>query len=136
MQRADRSSQPRTLSKRGPASTRRQPQRVPPPLLSSLERVEGEGILDENPGDDGLVLWKTYRALHLWTQLKPEERREILSENAYAARVAHLEHAEGLKGIRAPLTGLAESLRKTPHSASLVARCRAIEEWADTKGAA
>jgi hypothetical protein len=68
--------------------------------------------------------------------LKPEERRELLSENAYAARVSHLDRAEGLKQIHAPLAGLAESLRKSQHSASLVARCRAIEEWADTKGAA
>lgn len=116
-------------------NTRRQPQRVPPPLLSGAERVDGEGILAENPGDEGMVLWKTYRSLSLWTQLKPDQRRELISEEGYASRLAHLGLAQGLQEVRAPVLGLAEILRKPPHAASIVGRCRAIEEWADSRGA-
>lgn len=116
-------------------TTRRQPQRVPPPLLSGNERIDGQGILDEFTGDESLVLWKTFRAVHLWGQIRPQERKELISPDSYGARVMHLGKVGELGEAMHAVQALSELFRKTLPSARVAAACRAIEEWAESRNA-
>lgn len=112
---------------------RKQPQRVPPPLLAGNERLEGEWILDEFPGETGLLLWKTFRGVKLWTELSAPERDELVSDAAYQARLSHLDLTGEVDEIAEPLSVLADMHRKRLAASSVVSRCRAIEEWADRR---
>lgn len=116
-------------------STRRQPQRVPPPLLSGNERIEGQAILEEFSGDEALVLWKTYRAVALWSQMRPRQRRELFSSEAYQSRLALIAAARGLGEATDAVEALAELFRRTLQAPVVAARCSTIEEWADSGNA-
>lgn len=112
-------------------NTRRQPQRVPPPLLTGNERVDGQGILDELTGEEALVIWKTYRAVFLWSQIRPRQRKELVSTESYKARLNHLRMAPGLGEAAEAVEDLADLFRKTLPAPVVASRCRTIEEWAE-----
>lgn len=112
-------------------NTRKQPQRVPPPLLSGNERIEGQGILDEFPGEDGVVLWKTFRSVRLWAELETQQRKEMISRDAYSARLAHLEAAAGLDDVVDALAGLADMFERQITRPMVASRCKVIERWAE-----
>lgn len=116
-------------------NTRRQPQRVPPPLLTGNERVDGQGILDELTGEEALVIWKTFRAVALWTQLRPRQRKELISSEAYQSRLAHLRAVGDLEEAAEAVEALAELYRKSLPPPVVASRCRTIEEWADNRNA-
>jgi len=98
-------------------------------------RVDGQPIPDEVSGDEALVLWKTFRAVQLWSQLEPRQRKEMHSPEAYRARVNHLAQVEGLREIAPAVESLSGLFQKSLPATTVAARCRAIEDWAEAKGA-
>lgn len=115
------------------SNKRRQPQRVPPPILSGNERIEGETILEELPNEAGMVLWKTFRSVRMWIDLESSERQELIDDQAHRARIAHIEAACGLDEIREPLITLAEMFSDGLHARTVGHRCQIIEAWATAK---
>lgn len=97
--------------------------------------MDGQGILDELSGEEALVLWKTYRAVALWSQIRPRQRRELISSESYQARLSHLRTVKGLGKAAEAVEALADLFRKTLPAPVVAARCRTIEEWADSRDA-
>ncbi|HEU0300889.1 MAG TPA: hypothetical protein VFR37_15615 [Longimicrobium sp.] len=58
------------------------------------ERLEGENILAELPGDLGLLLWRAARDVTLWAGTPAESRRDLFSEGSANARLALLAATE------------------------------------------
>ena len=115
-----------------PVSRRRQPQRLPPPLMHGPEPIEGTAILADFPDDLGLLLWKTVRAVRLWTGLPATERAHAFQDDAHAARKAWL--ADAPEELRDALERAAAILQPRARSASVARACREIGEWAVARG--
>lgn len=72
-------------------SSRRQPQRIPPPIDHGAEAFTGETILQEISGDLALLLWKTVRTVRLWAGLEPSGCSGAFTPGARERRLALLE---------------------------------------------
>lgn len=65
---------------------------VPPAIRRDPgDRLEGDQILDESPGDLGLLLWRTVRDLTLWADTPPERRADLFREGSRLALLAATE---------------------------------------------
>ena len=62
--------------------------RVPPALTHGDDVFEGLSVLDEVPGEAGLVLWQSLRDAMLWASAPPETRSGLFAEGAQANRMA------------------------------------------------
>lgn len=113
-------------------SRRRQPQRLPPPLMHGPEPIEGTAILADFPDDLGLLLWKTVRAVRLWTGLPAAERAHAFQDDAHAARGAWI--AEAPEELRGALERVGAVLQPRARSAGVARACREIGEWAVARG--
>ena len=64
---------------------------VPPAMLRDpADRLEGDSILSESPGDFGLLLWKTVRDVRLWAEVRPEARGNLFGRGSVDTRLALL----------------------------------------------
>jgi tetratricopeptide (TPR) repeat protein len=111
--------------------------RVPGHYLHNAERFEGAGILDENPGPSGLLLWQCERDVRLWA-LSSTARREFLfvdgaSPRCLAAlRELETESAELLPPLQA-LAGMLAYPGETSPDVVMLA-CRRVAMWAEHGG--
>ncbi|HET7230383.1 MAG TPA: tetratricopeptide repeat protein [Longimicrobium sp.] len=128
----------RTRQRSRPAPSRSdRRQRVPPALTRGSERVAAISILDEIPGDLGLVLWRSARNVLLWAETPPSSRGELFTGEAGAGRVQLLAHVNAEPELRAPLLVIANLLARpaTVGLLRLVNACRRIALWAEQRGA-
>lgn len=94
-------------------------------------------ILDEIPGDLGLVLWRSARNVLLWAETPASSRAELFTGEAGHGRVGLLAQLSTEPELRAPLLVVADLLAR-PGAASLlrvVNACRRIVLWAEQRGA-
>jgi hypothetical protein len=110
---------------------RRQPQRIPPPIDHGSERIDAEPVLLEYPGEMGVALWKTARAVRLWTQVQPDLRATAFRPDAYERRMALVERVVTDAELRAELEIAAGVLRGEDVLPDQVAdACARISDWA------
>jgi len=110
--------------------------RVPPALTHGDDAFEGLSVLEEVPGEKGLVLWQSLRDALLWGQTRPEARSALFAAGAEPARVAAIlasgipsEAEEPLRTI-AHMVGAPDTARE--ENVSLA--CRQVSLWADERG--
>lgn len=111
--------------------------RVPPALtLGSGDVFEGLSILDDVPGELGLVLWQSLRDCMLWGRVSETERGALFAPGAEAARVASILAANVPAEIEEPLRTVA-TLLGGPGAAreeAVALAARRIMQWADERG--
>jgi tetratricopeptide (TPR) repeat protein len=111
--------------------------RVPGHYLHSTERFDGAGILDENPGPPGLLLWQRERDVRLWALSSASEREFLFAEGASSRGIASLRELASGSGELVPalqaLAGmLAHPLEAGPDMVMLA--CRRVSIWAEQCG--
>jgi tetratricopeptide (TPR) repeat protein len=123
---------PRARTSRAPRR-----QRVPPALTRGAERVDALAILEEVPGDLGLLLWRSVRNVALWASTPPEARGALFAGEAAALRRDELARHTLDAELLAPMSVIV-SLLASPASADVlrvVNACRRVALWADQRGA-
>lgn len=111
--------------------------RVPPALThGDTDAFEGLSVLEELPGELGMVLWQSLRDAMLWGRSVQAERGALFTEGAERTRVAALlacgapvEVEEPVKAIAALLSG-AETAREE----NVALSCRELSQWAEARG--
>ncbi|HEU0053745.1 MAG TPA: hypothetical protein VFQ39_11225, partial [Longimicrobium sp.] len=68
------------------APARKRPFQVLPPITRGPEALDGSLLLEEVPGDLGLLLWQSLRNVRLWAEAEPESRPRLFSAAAAARR--------------------------------------------------
>ncbi|MEX2583845.1 MAG: hypothetical protein WD766_11255 [Gemmatimonadota bacterium] len=116
-------------------SKRKQPQRLPPPIMHGDEAIDSEVVLTEVEGELGLVLWKTVRAVRLWAELPEGERSQAFEPAAHVSRLDRIQCSGAPEEIATALTKAAAVLRPRARSASVTRACLEIGEWAAAEGA-
>lgn len=108
--------------------TRRQPQRIPPPITFGTDRLEGLTLLEEQDGQEAAALWKLSRLLRMVTQL-PESDLETSfgTEELWISLTEHL--STELESAVVPATAIGAA-----HRARLSRAAQQIGEWADRTG--
>ena len=99
--------------------------------------MEGTPILEESPGDLGVLLWQSYRDVILWGETEPEEARAKLFAPGSLDRREVLIGSSSLRGeVRAAVEMLTRSLRESIPSQpdEIVYCCRRVAEWASSAG--
>ncbi|HEX8242239.1 MAG TPA: tetratricopeptide repeat protein [Longimicrobium sp.] len=119
---------------RKPGPNRRQ--RVPPALTRGTERLEAISILDEIPGDLGLVLWRSARNVLLWAEAPAESRAALFAGDAARVRRDELANADVDPELRGPVSVFADLLRHPGQTdlLRLVNACRRVATWAEARG--
>ncbi|MEX2570588.1 MAG: hypothetical protein WD737_04735 [Gemmatimonadota bacterium] len=115
-------------------SKRRQPQRLPPPIMHGAEAIDSEVVLTEFSGELGLLLWKSVRAVRLWAATPPKDRGRLFEATAHERRAERLADAGLPAEVRAPLERAATVLQRRPRAATVARACRDIGEWASARG--
>lgn len=106
--------------------------RVPPVLTEGPDVFEGLGVLDEVPGEGGVVLWQALRDATLWSEAAPELRPGL-----FQRRGARTGASPALPAELAPAVRDLHALAASPASgdpARIAAACRAVAGWADEHG--
>jgi tetratricopeptide (TPR) repeat protein len=115
-------------------SKRKQPQRLPPPIMHGGEAIDSDVILSESSGDLGVLLWKTVRSVRLWGELPEGDRSQAFVEAAHAARTKRIETAGIPYEIRPALLKAAAVLQPRARAAAVGAACRELSDWANERG--
>jgi tetratricopeptide (TPR) repeat protein len=113
------------------------PRRIPPPLTSGVESLEGDPILCELSGDAALYVWKSYRTLRLWAESPAADRAKLYSAAARRRRLERLRDIEvdaDLRPLLVRSTVVMAEEGAEPEEAAEVAR--QLAEWAEKQGAA
>ena len=119
-----------------PAALVRRRWHVPPPLAHGDDVLEGLSVLDDVPGEFGIVLWQALRDASLWAASSPQARTGIFAAGAERTRVAALISAavprelEGPLGTLAAVAGAGEDVGESRVSLAL----REISLWLDERG--
>ena len=110
--------------------------RVPPALTQGSDVFEGLSVLDDVPGELGLVLWQSLRDALLWSDADPATRGGLFAPGAEPARVAALMAAGVPDEIEQPLSAIAALLGSpaATREESVALACRRISQWADASG--
>lgn len=95
-------SNPVRRSPRSTVSPRRT--RVPPALTRGPENVPAGGILDEAPGDLGVLLWRSVRNVNLWSATPPARRGALFAGGAAGVREHDLARLEVDGELAGPLS--------------------------------
>jgi hypothetical protein len=109
---------------------------VPPALTRGSEGVQAITILDEIPGDLGLVLWRAARNVALWAETPADRRVGLFAGAAARARGDELAQMDVPVELRGPVFVLAELLAR-PGEVDvfrLVNACRRVSLWAEQRG--
>lgn len=115
-------------------SRRKQPQRLPPPITQGEEAIESVVILDEFPGELAALLWKSVRAVQVWTAVGESERARSFEEGAYSSRLALLRRTRVPEEIAEAIEKTASVLQPRARSAVVAKACEEIAEWASDAG--
>jgi tetratricopeptide (TPR) repeat protein len=128
-----------TMKREGTTPKRGRPPKrhwhIPPPLIHGSEPLEGGMVLQEFPGEEGVILWQALRDVMLWSQTPPGERGELFTPGARERRLASI-LAIGLEPeLEEQLKVLAE-ITESPAGvkAEVVSvTSRAIAQWAESQ---
>ncbi len=113
---------------------------LPPPLIHGSEPLEGGEILEEVPGELGLLLWQALRDVLLWSETPAGQRSSLFRSTATPVdplRQGSLLHlTEATPEAGAALASLLELARSPRHLDTAVtsANCAAIAAWAEASG--
>jgi tetratricopeptide (TPR) repeat protein len=97
---------------------------------------EGLGVLDDVPGEVGIVLWQALRDVNLWAGAPREERAVLFTAGAGANRMAAVLAAgapaalEGPLGVMARVAGDPAGAREETVSLA----CREVALWLEERG--
>lgn len=110
--------------------------RVPPALMHGDEVFEGLSVLDEVPGELGLVLWQSLRDAMLWGRAAPNERDALFTPGAEAKRMAEIVAVPVPDAVEAPLAALARVVGGADgmREENVALACRQVAQWADGRG--
>jgi tetratricopeptide (TPR) repeat protein len=125
------------MPRSAPPAPRRRPFRALPPITRAAEAVEGMTLLEEVPGDAGVVLWQSLRNVLLWVRTPPAERGAMFAPDAAERRARTLDGAPLDEVLRSALLTVAGVLAR-PQAArpERVARaCEAVAAWAEERAA-
>lgn len=137
---------PRRRIQRRPVRTRRH-WRIPPPPLRDGDAPGPEGllVLDDFEGAFGVVLWKTLRAVTLWSDAAPADRPTLFSSEDRDRRLSEINSVlhGGDHAIREPLEALADLVasdgEENPYpdltsEEAVGLSCTRIASWAEDQG--
>lgn len=96
---------------------------------------EGLSVLDDVPGEVGIVLWQSLRDVGLWSGAPREERAVLFAAGSGANRMASLLAAGVPAGLETPLATLAR-MTDDPAGAreeNVALACREISQWLDER---
>jgi tetratricopeptide (TPR) repeat protein len=126
--------------KRGTGPRRANPPKrhwhIPPPLIHGPDALEGGLVLQEFPGEIGVVLWQALRDVMLWSQTPPSSRGEIFADTARERRIAAILAAGPESELEVQLRALTDltSSPATIPAELITVTCRTISQWAEAKG--
>lgn len=110
--------------------------RVPPALThGDTDAFEGLSLLDELPGELGMVLWQSLRDAMLWGRSNQAERGALFAEGAERARVASLLAAGAPVEVEEPVKSIAALLSnaETAREENVALSCRELSQWAEAR---
>jgi tetratricopeptide (TPR) repeat protein len=110
---------------------------IPPALLREPhEALEGVHVLDEVPGELGLVLWESLRDVTLWAEAEPGVRTGLFRDGAAPVRFERIRAAHPEMGLELALTTVAalvaDPVAALPALLSTV--CAEVARWAEERG--
>jgi len=111
--------------------------RVPPALThGDTDAFEGLSMLDEIPGELGMVLWQSLRDAMLWGRSNQAERGTLFAEGADRARIAAVLAAGAPVEVEEPLKAVAAMLggAETAREENVALACREVAQWAESRG--
>jgi tetratricopeptide (TPR) repeat protein len=111
--------------------------RVPPALThGDTDAFEGLSVLDEIPGELGMVLWQSLRDAMLWGRSNQAERGTLFAEGAERARIAAVLTAGTPVEVEEPLKEIAAMLdgAETAREENVALACREVAQWAESRG--
>jgi len=111
--------------------------RVPPALThGDTDAFEGLSVLDEIPGELGMLLWQSLRDAMLWGRSNQAERGALFAEGADRARIAALLTAGAPVEVEEPIKAIAAMLAgaETAREENVALACREVSQWAETRG--
>jgi tetratricopeptide (TPR) repeat protein len=111
---------------------------IPPAILREPEEMlEASQILDEVPGDVGLLLWQALRDVTLWASVPQERHAGLFGGEAAGKRLRLLLASDAEPALEVWLTALtnvvANPVTVSPDIVSLV--CMQLSRWAEARGA-
>jgi hypothetical protein len=110
---------------------------VPPAIERDLgERLDGERILEESPGDLGLLLWRTARDVTLWAMTPLKMRGDLFADGTASARVALVTGTELPDTLAAPVDTLYAMLGEPDRADAEIVMlcCGEVAAWARRAG--
>ena len=108
----------------------------PPPLPESGATLEGMGILEEVPGELGILIWQSLRTVTLWAAAPVQQRSRLFLPGAEEPRLAALRAVAPEAALDASLTSIA-TLLSTAADVSpehVGTACVQIAQWAQERG--
>jgi tetratricopeptide (TPR) repeat protein len=111
--------------------------RVPPALThGDTDAFEGLSVLDDVPGELGLVLWQSVRDAMLWARAGKTDRETLFAPGADRARVAEVLAAGAPDELEEPLKTMAAMLgaAATMREENVALACRQVSQWAEARG--
>jgi tetratricopeptide (TPR) repeat protein len=111
--------------------------RVPPALTRGTETLPVSPVLDEVPGELGVVLWRSARNVSLWSATPAERRARLFDPRAAGVREAEIAAAGVEAELLAPLSVVVRLLEAPGgmDGPRVVNACRRIALWAEQRGA-
>lgn len=108
---------------------------APAPMLPA-STFDGYGIIEENPSPTGLVLFRWFRAVHLWVTTDPTSVGSLFEE-ADASRPCPAWVRQSVPQELCQQTAIYDRVATAPASvvpADLAAACAKVSEWASEGG--
>ncbi len=109
--------------------------RVPPPLTSGGESIEGIQILEERGDELGLLLWHSLRNVLTWNRTASARRANIFTPRAAADREADLRGTHVPRELLAQLDEVRNLLDQPSRGDRdrLADACGSIATWAEAQ---
>lgn len=111
--------------------------RVPPALThGDTDAFEGLSVLDEIPGELGILLWQSLRDAMLWGRSNQAERGALFAEGADRARLAAMLTAGCPAEVEEPVKAIAAMVAaaETAREENVALACREVAQWAEARG--
>ena len=109
---------------------------IPPPLLATGEVFPGHGILEEVPGDAGLLLWRCCSDVELWASVPPRDRRHLFSEEAWQKRMDAIAlcSVPAMTAFQLRITAEVLTNGESVQPLKISAACQVLSAWASSQG--
>lgn len=110
--------------------------RILPPPVSGSDSVAGLGILHENTGELGGLLWRCLRAVHAWSATVPADRGELFAPETRDQRMADLLTSDAPEALERSLGVLVEMVGDPVRIGvdRVGLACAGVAAWATSAG--